>query len=72
VLEPLEAWLAGERARAAIVIAHNHVNRVRLCALMGWPMHEYRDRLAQDPGGYSIVSFGGDAPVVRRLNAAPA
>ena len=72
VLGPLEAWLADERARAAIVIAHNHVNRVRLCALMGWPMREYRDRLAQDPAGYSIVSFGGDTPVVRRVNAAPA
>ena len=72
VLEPLEAWLAEERARAAIVVAHNHVNRVRLCALMGWPMREYRDRLAQDPAGYSIVSFGGGTPVVRRMNAAPA
>ena len=71
VLEPLEAWLAEGRARAAIVVAHNHVNRLRLCALMGWPMGEYRDRLAQDPGGYSIVSFGGDTPVVRRVNAAP-
>jgi broad specificity phosphatase PhoE len=72
VLDPLEAWLAGERAGCAIVIAHNHVNRVRLCALFGWPMREYRDRLAQDPGGYSIVGLGVAAPVVRRLNAAPA
>jgi probable phosphoglycerate mutase len=71
VLEPLEAWLAGERAGCAIVIAHNHVNRIRLCALFGWPMREYRDRLAQDPGGYSIVGLGADAPVVRRVNAAP-
>ena len=72
VLEPLEAWLAGERAGCAIVIGHNHVNRIRLCALFGWPMREYRDRLAQDPGGYSIVGLGADAPVVRRVNAAPA
>jgi broad specificity phosphatase PhoE len=72
VLEPLERWLAGERAGCAIVVAHNHVNRVRLCALFGWPMREYRDRLAQDPGGYSIVGLGADAPVVRRMNAAPA
>jgi probable phosphoglycerate mutase len=72
VLEPLEAWLSGDRAGCAIVIAHNHVNRVRLCALFGWPMHEYRDRLAQDPGGYSIVGLGAAAPVVRRVNAAPA
>jgi broad specificity phosphatase PhoE len=73
VLEPVEEWLAGDRARCAIVVAHNHVNRVRLCALLGWPMREYRDRLAQDPGGYSIVGFGGRRePVVRRVNAAPA
>ena len=72
VLEPLEAWLAGERGGCAIVIAHNHVNRVRLCALFGWPMREYRDRLAQDAGGYSIVGLGAEAPVVRRVNAAPA
>ena len=72
VLEPLEAWLAGERAGCAVVIAHNHVNRIRLCALFGWPMRKYRDRLDQDPGGYSVVGLGAEAPVVRRVNAAPA
>ena len=72
VLEPLEAWLAADRARCAIVVAHNHVNRVRLCALFGWPMHEYRDRLAQEPAGYSIIGLGSGAPVFRRVNAAPA
>jgi len=72
VLEPLEAWLAGERGACAVVIAHNHVNRIRLCALFGWPMRDYRARLSQDPGGYSIVGLGADAPVVRRVNAAPA
>ena len=71
VLEPLEAWLADDRARCAIVIAHNHVNRVHLCGLFGWPMREYRDRLSQDPAGYNVVGFGGGAPVVRRLNAVP-
>lgn len=71
VLSPLEAWLAADRARCGIVVAHNHVNRLWLCALMGWPMREYRDRLAQDPGGYSLVTFGPQAPVVRRVNAAP-
>jgi phosphoserine phosphatase len=71
-LDPVEAWLAADRARCAIVIAHNHVNRLRLCALFGWPMREYRDRLSQDPAGYSIVGLGGDTPVVRRVNAAPA
>ncbi len=70
VLDPVEAWLAADRARCAIVVAHNHVNRLRLCALFGWPMREYRNRLAQDPGGYSLVSFGSEAPVIRRVNAA--
>ena len=72
ILEPLEAWLAEDRARCAIVVAHNHVNRLRLCALFGWPMREYRDRLSQDPAGYSLIGLGGDAPVIRRVNAAPA
>lgn len=72
VLEPIEAWLAADRARCATVIAHNHVNRVRLCALFGWPMREYRARLAQDPAGYNLIGLGGPTPVVRRVNAAPA
>ena len=72
VLDPVEAWLAEDRARCAIVIAHNHVNRLRLCALFGWPMREYRDRLSQDPAGYSIVGLGREMPVIRRVNASPA
>lgn len=70
-LAVLEAWLAEDRARCVVVVAHNHVNRLWLCSRMGWPMREYRDRLAQDPGGYSLVTFSPDAPVVRRINAAP-
>jgi probable phosphoglycerate mutase len=72
VLDPLEGWLAGDRARCAVVVAHNHVNRVRLCALFGWPMREYRERVTQDPAGYSLITFGGPVPTVRRVNAAPA
>ena len=72
VLDPLDEWLAAGRARCAIVVAHNHVNRVRLCALLGWPMREYRDRLAQHPAGYSVVGLGAGPPVIRRVNAAPA
>ncbi len=72
VLDPLGDWLAEDRARCAVVVAHNHVNRVRLCALLGWPMREYRDRLSQDPGGYSIIGLGAGLPVVRRVNARPA
>jgi broad specificity phosphatase PhoE len=70
VLTPIEEWLTGERARCAIAVAHNHVNRLRLCALMGWPMREYRRRVVQDPGGYSIVTFAGGMPILRRLNSA--
>jgi broad specificity phosphatase PhoE len=71
VLEPVEAWLAADRARCAIVVAHNHVNRLRMCALLGWPMRDYRRRLQQDPAGYSLIGFGARLPVVRRVNAAP-
>jgi len=71
VFDPVESWLAEDRARCAIVVAHNHVNRLRLCALFRWPMREYRDRLSQDPGGYSLIGFGGATPVIRRVNAAP-
>ena len=68
-LGPAEEWLAADRARCAIVVAHNHVNRLRLCHLLGWPMREYRERLVQDPGAYSLITLGGGTPVVRRLNA---
>lgn len=68
----IEAWLAADRARAAVVVAHNHVNRLRITALLGWPMASYRRRVSQDPAGYSIIGFGSALPVVRRLNAMPA
>ncbi len=71
-LAPVESWLAGDRARAVVAVAHNHVLRLRLCDLFGWPMREYRERLITDPGGYSLIGFGADAPVIRRVNAAPA
>ena len=71
-LTPVEQWLAEGRARCAIAVAHNHVNRVRLCALLGWPMREYRARLSQDPGSYNLITFGAGAPVLRRLNVPPA
>jgi broad specificity phosphatase PhoE len=72
VIQAVEAWVAEERSRVAVVVAHNHVLRLRLCHLFGWPMREYRERLSTDPAGYSLVGFGGDAPVIRRVNAAPA
>lgn len=72
VLEEVESWLAEDRARVAVVVAHNHVNRLRLCAHLGFPMAEYRDRIAQDPAGYSLLTFGGRTAIIRRLNAPPA
>jgi broad specificity phosphatase PhoE len=72
VLDAVDAWLGADRARCAIVVAHNHVNRLRLCRLFGWPMVSYRDRVVQDPGGYSVVGMGGRIPVVRRVNASAA
>jgi broad specificity phosphatase PhoE len=72
VLAELERWLAADRARCVVVVSHNHVIRLRLCALLGWPMREYRDRLAADPGAYSIVTMGSGAPVLRRVNATAA
>jgi broad specificity phosphatase PhoE len=69
VLAGIEAWLAADRAGCAVVVSHNHVIRLRLCAILGWPMRDYRDRLAADPGSYSIVTVGSGTPVVRRVNA---
>jgi broad specificity phosphatase PhoE len=69
VLDDVEQWLTDDRARCAIVVAHNHVIRLRLCALLGWPMREYRDRLVAAPGSYAVVTFGRGTPVVRRVNA---
>jgi probable phosphoglycerate mutase len=69
VLLPLEDWLVADRARCAIAVAHNHVNRLRLCAILGWPMREYRHRLSQDAGSYNLITFGRGVPVLRRLNA---
>ena len=58
-------------ARAAIVVAHNHVNRLWLTALMGWPMIDYRRKVSQDPAGYSIIGWGVGPPLVQRINAVP-
>lgn len=72
LVRQLETWVADDRARCVVVVAHNHVNRIVLTDLLGWPMRDYRRRLSQDPAGYSIVTFGGDGPVIRRINAAAA
>jgi broad specificity phosphatase PhoE len=70
--DALDAWAGGNPDRCAVVIAHNHVNRLRLCAVMGWPMRSYRRRIAQDPAAYSLLTLEGSIAVVRRLNVTPA
>lgn len=71
ILIQIHGWLAEDPTRCAIVVAHNHVNRLWLTSLLGWPMADYRRRLSQDPAGYSLVGLDGGAPLVRRLNARP-
>ena len=71
ILSGIRDWLAEGPTRCASVVAHNHVNRLWLTALLGWPMADYRRRLSQDPAGYSLIGFDGGVPLLRRLNASP-
>jgi len=71
VLSEIRAWLEGDAARCAIVVAHNHVNRLWLTSVLGWPMSDYRRWLSQDPAGYSLIGFDAGAVLLRRLNAVP-
>ena len=65
-----KTWLAADRARCAIVVAHNHVIRLRLCALLGWPLSEYRPSpVGRSRGIQPRDTRGRSAPVVRRVNA---
>ena len=54
-----------------LVVAHNHVNRLRLTALLEWPMSSYRRRVSQDPAAYSIIGVRAGERIVRRLNVRP-
>lgn len=72
VLQPVERWLTERRDRGAIVVAHNHVVRLRLISLLGLPMADYRRRVQADPGSYSVVTFTPDHAVARRINVEPA
>ena len=71
VLIEIRGWLTDDPSRCAIVVAHNHVNRLWLTALSDWPMTDYRRRLTQDAAGYSLVQLDGGVPLLRRLNAGP-
>ena len=69
VMEGIEAWLSDGPTRAAIVVSHNHVIRLRLAALLGIPLPDYRRRLLIDPGSYSLVTLapGLRVPAIRRI-----
>lgn len=71
VLVAIEEWLAADRSRAAVVVAHNHVLRLRLSALIGFPMADYRRRMVLEPASYSIVTFGSGRPMIRRIGVLP-
>jgi probable phosphoglycerate mutase len=71
VLVRIETWLADDRSRAAVVVAHNHVLRLRLAALAGFALTDYRRRIVVEPGSYSIVTFGHGRHTVRRLAVLP-
>ena len=69
--DALEAWLSEDLARGVLVVGHNHVNRLRLTAMLEWPMSSYRRRVSQDPAGYSIIGVRAGERIVRRLNVRP-
>jgi broad specificity phosphatase PhoE len=71
VLDALDAWLTPDRSRAAVVVSHNHVLRLRLTGVLGLPLRDYRRRVVTDPGAYSLITVGGHRPVLRRINAGP-
>ena len=70
-LGPVEGWLASDPQSAAIVVAHNHVVRLRIAAQLGIPMADYRGRVVADPGAYSMITFRAGRSTVRRLNVLP-
>jgi broad specificity phosphatase PhoE len=71
VFDGLEEWLSDDLARGVLVVGHNHVNRLRLTAMLEWPMSSYRRRVSQDPAGYSIIGVRAGERIVRRLNVRP-
>jgi len=71
VFDAVDAWLSEDLARGVLVVAHNHVNRLRLTALLEWPMSSYRRRVSQDPAAYSIIGVHAGERIVRRLNVRP-
>ena len=71
IFDALDSWLSADLARGVLIVAHNHVNRLRLTALLEWPMSGYRRRVGQDPAAYSIIGVRSGERIVRRLNVRP-
>jgi probable phosphoglycerate mutase len=71
VFDAIGAWLMAARSRAVVVVSHNHVLRLRLTAILGLPLRDYRRRVVTDPAAYSLITYGGRRPVVRRINVSP-
>ncbi len=71
VLEGDRGWLAdgatpGGRGRLA-----QPRLRLRLAALLGIPLADYRRRLVLEPGSYSIITFAAGRTAVRRIGVLP-
>ena len=71
VLQTIQDWLAADRSSAAVVVSHNHVLRLRLAALIGFAMADYRRRLVVEPGSYSIVTIASARRTIRRVGVLP-
>lgn len=62
VLAAIDDWVGQADGRVAIVVSHNHVIRLRLAALLGLPLADYRRRFVVDPGSYSLITIGSVEP----------
>jgi broad specificity phosphatase PhoE len=71
VLDALDEWLTSNGSRAVVVVSHNHVLRLRITALLGLPLRDYRRRVVTDPAAYSLITYARQRPVVRRINVSP-
>jgi broad specificity phosphatase PhoE len=65
VLAAIDDWVGQADGRVAIVVSHNHVIRLRLAALLGLPLADYRRRFVVDPGSYSLITIGSVEPPAR-------
>ena len=59
----VEALLQRHTGQAFMIVAHRTVNRILLCHLLGYPLGEYRQRIAQDTAALNRVRFAADGTV---------